>query len=259
MALYTISIDFFRKMATPAIAFEGVSLDFNGKVLFQDLSFAVDRGSCTCLLGPSGCGKSTILKLVSGDPSLSYTGTINCQGGKTASGRTALMAQQDLLLPWMDVLANVLLGAKLRGEVNKELEDTGRELLLHAGLGASVHAYPATLSGGMRQRVALLRTLMENRPILLMDEPFSALDALTRIRLQNLSAQLTSSATVLLVTHDPLEALRMANRILVLEGSPVQIAADIVLQGIPPREAGDPEISDNYSRLLDLLMGGKAA
>ncbi len=246
-------------MATPAIVFKGVTLDFNGNVLFDDLSFTIDRADCTCLLGPSGCGKSTILKLVSGDPSLSYTGTINCEGKKTASGRTAWMAQQDLLLPWLDVLANVLLGAKLRGEVSRELEDKGRKLLAHAGLGTSVHAYPATLSGGMRQRVALLRTLMENRSILLMDEPFSALDALTRIRLQNLSAQLTVGATVLLVTHDPLEALRMANRILVLEGSPVRIAADIRLQGIPPREAGDPEIADNYSGLLELLMGGKAA
>lgn len=246
-------------MATPAIVFQDVRLAFHSNVLFQDLSFAVDRGSCTCLLGPSGCGKSTILKLVSGDPALTYTGMIRCEGDETASGRTAWMAQQDLLLPWLDVLANVLLGAKLRGEVNKELEDKGRELLVHAGLGKAVHARPATLSGGMRQRVALLRTLMEDRSILLMDEPFSALDALTRIRLQNLSARLTSGATVLLVTHDPLEALRMANRILVLEGSPVRIAADISLVGMPPRDAGDPEIAANYPELLDLLMGGKAA
>ena len=246
-------------MAAPAIVFEDVGLDFAGQVLFQDLSFVVDQGSCTCLLGPSGCGKSTILKLVSGDPSLSFTGTISCGGRETASGRTAWMAQQDLLLPWLDVLANVLLGAKLRGEVTRELAEKGRELLAQAGLAGSVHALPATLSGGMRQRVALLRTLMENRSILLMDEPFSALDALTRIRLQNLSARLTKGATVLLVTHDPLEALRMADRILVLAGRPVRIAADISLAGMPPRDADDPEIADNYPGLLNLLMGGQAA
>ncbi len=246
-------------MAAPAIVFEDVGLDFAGQVLFQDLSFVVDQGSCTCLLGPSGCGKSTILKLVSGDPSLSFTGTIRCGGGETASGRTAWMAQQDLLLPWLDVLANVLLGAKLRGEVTGELAEKGRELLVQAGLADFIHAMPATLSGGMRQRVALLRTLMENRPVLLMDEPFSALDALTRIRLQNLSARLTKGATVLLVTHDPLEALRMADRILVLAGRPVRIAADISLAGMPPRDADDPEIADNYPGLLNLLMGGQAA
>ena len=246
-------------MAAPAIVFKDVSLDFAGQVLFRDLSFVVDQGSCTCLLGPSGCGKSTILKLISGDPSLSFTGTIRCKGGENASGHPAWMAQQDLLLPWLDVLANVLLGAKLRGEVTRELVEKGRQLLAQAGLADSIHALPATLSGGMRQRVALLRTLMENRSILLMDEPFSALDALTRIRLQDLSARLTKGATVLLVTHDPLEALRMADRILVLAGRPVRIAADITLAGVPPRDGDDPEIGANYPKLLDLLMGGKAA
>ena len=246
-------------VAAPAIVFDGVSLAFAGRRLFQDLSFTINRGSCTCLLGPSGCGKSTILKLVSGNTSLVYTGNICCEGKSPPNGSTAWMAQQDLLLPWLSVLDNVMLGAKLRGQVTTALREKGGDLLVQAGLGDAVHAFPDTLSGGMRQRVALLRTLMENRSVLLMDEPFSALDALTRIRLQNLAARFTSGATVLLVTHDPLEALRMANRILVLAGEPVAIAADLSLRGTVPRDADDPEIATLYPELVNLLMTGATA
>jgi len=241
-------------MAAPAIVFDRVSLDFAGKILFKDLSFTLDEGSCTCLLGPSGCGKSTILKLITGNTSLPFSGTIRCAGPEKHGSKTAWMAQEDLLLPWLDVLNNVLLGAKLRGQVTEKLRKKGKDLLDDAGLGSSLHALPATLSGGMRQRVALLRTLMEERPVLLMDEPFSALDALARIRLQNLSARLTRGATVLLVTHDPMEALRLADRILVLGGDPVSLATDIALQGTTPRSPDDPEITSRYPQLLKLLM-----
>ena len=119
------------------------------------------------------------------------------------------MGQNDLLLPWLSLLDNILLGAKLRNEETVALQSKARFLMAEAGLTGYEDALPATLSGGMRQRGALLRTLMEERPVLLMDEPFSALDALARMKLQNLSAQLTRKATVLLVTHDPMEALRM--------------------------------------------------
>ncbi len=241
-------------MAEQGIVFTDVSLAFGGHVLFQKLSFSLAPGSCTCLLGPSGCGKSTILKLIAGNPELDFSGTILCAGHGKKAGKTAWMAQQDLLLPWLNVQDNVLLGAKLRGRFNIEKCSKAQQLLEQAGLGRVMQSLPATLSGGMRQRVALLRTLMEEREIILMDEPFSALDALTRFTLQDLSAQLTRGATVLLVTHDPMEALRMANRILVLGGDPVEIQNDIILQGSPPRSVDDAEVVKRYPQLLALLM-----
>jgi putative hydroxymethylpyrimidine transport system ATP-binding protein len=243
-------------MPAPAIVFDRVGLAFGDKVLFDDLSFTVDSGCCTCLLGPSGCGKSTILKLIAGNPSLTHTGIIHTPEEDHPDSAIAWMAQEDLLLPWMNVLDNVLLGARLRGELDNKLRQRATQLLNRAGLGSFLHALPATLSGGMRQRVALLRTLMEDRFVLLMDEPFSALDALTRIKLQDISAQLTRGATVLLVTHDPMEALRMGNRLLVLSGEPVAITADIALAGSTPRSADDSEIARRYPALLELLLGG---
>ena len=241
-------------MVPPAIVFDHVSLSYADQVLFQDLSFKVEGGCCTCLLGPSGCGKSTILKLISGHSSLVYTGEIRFAGAGNQPQKTAWMAQDDLLLPWLNVVENVLLGARLRREVTERRRLKAGELLVEAGLAEYVHALPAALSGGMRQRVALLRTLMEDRQVLLMDEPFSALDALTRVRLQNLSSRLIKGATVLLVTHDPMEALRMGDRILVLGGKPVRVEAEIALTGSPPRQAGDPEIATRYPELLDKLM-----
>ena len=135
------------------------------------------------------------------------------------------MAQQDLLLPWLGALDNVLLGYRLRGVSRAELKrlrERGRELLDRVGLGGREGDLPATLSGGMRQRVALARTLMEDRPVVLMDEPFSALDAITRFRLQDLAAEMLAGRTVLLVTHSPSEAVRLGHRLYVLSGQPAR-------------------------------------
>jgi putative hydroxymethylpyrimidine transport system ATP-binding protein len=169
------------------------------------------------------------------------------------------MGQNDLLLPWLPLLDNVLLGARLRRELSNALRHKALQLIHEAGLSGYEQALPSALSGGMRQRGALLRTLMEQRPVLLMDEPFSALDALTRVRLQNLAARLTQGATVVLVTHDPLEALRLGHRIIVLAGSPVQVASIIDLEGTPPRAPDDPTITGQYAGLLALLMNGETA
>lgn len=169
------------------------------------------------------------------------------------------MGQNDLLLPWLPLMDNVLLGARLRRELSDPLRRKALQLIREAGLTGYEQALPSALSGGMRQRAALLRTLMEQRPVLLMDEPFSALDALTRVRLQNLAARLTQGSTVVLVTHDPLEALRLGHRIIVLAGSPVQAASIIDLEGTPPRDPGDPSATGQYAGLLALLMNGETA
>jgi len=121
------------------------------------------------LLGPSGCGKSTLLRLISGSLRDGFSGTIRFDGVTETKGRTSWMAQKDLLLPWLSVLKNVLLGAQLRGEVSEQRINTAISLLDEVGLRHCMNNLPATLSGGMRQRVGLLRTLMEARPAILMD------------------------------------------------------------------------------------------
>lgn len=241
------------QQTTPTILFEKICLSFHKKVLFKDLSFSVTAGKCTCILGPSGCGKSTLLRLASGNTTIPHTGNIRYS---TEDKEVGWMSQNDLLLPWMNVLSNVLLGAKLRGEVSEELHIKAMSLLKEAGLENYHDALPSTLSGGMRQRTALLRTLMEERPVLLMDEPFSALDALTRLKLQNLAAKMTRGKTVLLVTHDPMEALRMGDEIIVFSGSPVSASNFKALDGTPPHAPGSPQMAHFYADLLAKLMNG---
>ena len=164
------------------------------------------------------------------------------------------MAQKDLLLPWLTVLDNVLLGARLRGTLKSEQRQRALDLLASVGLGEYCQALPASLSGGMRQRTALLRTLMEERPVILMDEPFSALDALTRLRLQNLAARMVRGATVLLVTHDPWEALRLGHRIFIMKERPAQLSKVFLPPGTPPRNPDREVISSLYAQLLDQLV-----
>jgi len=243
----------------PDIIFDRICLDFGGKPLFQEVSLRLPGGRTTCILGPSGCGKSTLLKLIAGSASLPFTGQIHFEPRPEEGRAVAWMAQHDLLLPWLTLVENVLLGARLRHELSEPLRHKALHLIHEAGLTGYEHALPSALSGGMRQRAALLRTLMEERPVLLMDEPFSALDALTRVRLQNLAARMTTGATVVLVTHDPLEALRLGDRIVVLAGSPAQVAEIIEPGGATPRQADDPALAAHYAPLLALLMQEESA
>lgn len=244
----------YRARNAPPIHFREISLAWGGDALFQRFSLDIEAGKCTCILGPSGCGKSTLLRLVSGSQSLAHEGKVHIQSRSPAESSVAWMSQDDLLLPWFSLMDNALLGAKLRGTLSAETRKRAQELIVAAGLAGYEQALPSTLSGGMRQRTALLRTLMEDRPILLMDEPFSALDALTRMRLQNLSSTLTRGATVMLVTHDPMEALRMGHRIVLLSGKPTQVKRIIHLVGEPYREADDPQVQEHFSAILHELM-----
>lgn len=238
----------------PAVVMENISFSFSGAPIFERLNFTIPGGLWTCLLGPSGSGKSTLLRIISG--SLNPAGgTVRFQGLNRKKQVTAWMAQKDLLLPWLTVEENVLLGARLRGEVNKTNRSRARALINAAGLGGHEGRLPAALSGGMRQRVALLRTLMEDRPVILMDEPFSALDALTRLKLQNLAADLLAGVTVLLVTHDPLEALRLGHRIHVMTGQPATIDKALIPASLPPRRPDDPAVVGLHASFLDRLMG----
>ena len=202
----------------------------------------------TCILGASGVGKSTLLRLIAGlGPETSVVGS----DGASLSGRIAYMDQRDLLLPWLSALENVLLGARLRGEL-KDL-DRARAMLGGVGLADSADLRPAQLSGGMRQRVALARTLMEDRPVVLMDEPFSAVDALTRLRLQDLSARLLENRTVVMVTHDPMEAARLGKRIHVMSGTPATLDEGVCPPGAAPRDSTSQAMTEMHRELLAKL------
>lgn len=241
------------RSTAPSISLEQVSFSYPGEQIFHSLNFTVRGGQWTCLIGPSGCGKSTLLRLISGTLHEGLSGNIRFGDGDGRREPTAWMAQKDLLLPWLKVVDNVCLGARLRNEMSGQKRLRAISLLKDAGLGDYVNALPSALSGGMRQRVALLRTLMEERSVILMDEPFSALDVLTRLKLQDLAARLVGGATVLMVTHDPLEALRLGHRIHVMTGRPATLSDPLVPPGTPPRNPGDSAIISMQAILIDRL------
>jgi putative hydroxymethylpyrimidine transport system ATP-binding protein len=240
--------------AAPEIKIEGLSFGYNGSLLFENSSFSIAAGQWTCLLGPSGCGKSTLLRVISGSLTQGVYGRILFDGQPRKQGQVAWMAQKDLLLPWLPVLENVLLGTRLRGTLSGGQRRQAHALIDAVGLEDQTQELPDALSGGMRQRTALLRTLMEARPVILMDEPFSALDAITRLKLQNLAAHLVKGATVLLVTHDPWEALRIGHRIYIMKERPVRLSRAFLPPGNPPRTPEREDIAAMYAQLLDQLV-----
>ena len=201
-------------MKAPAITLKG-SATYGAVPVFGPLKFEALASGWTCLLGSSGVGKSTLLRLLAGlDAGVTFDGEISCSDGELLPPRASLMLQSDMLLPWLSVLQNVTLGARFRGEKADQVRAT--QLLNDVGLAGFAQRMPNTLSGGQRQRVALARTLMEDRPVMLLDEPFSALDAKNRAAMQELAARLFIGRTVILVTHDPYEAARLGAQIVVM-------------------------------------------
>lgn len=240
----------------PGLDVRNARLAWGETVLLDGLSFAVAPGAWTCLLGESGVGKSTLLRTIAGIIPPTGATDIRAHDGTQIRGRVAYMAQQDLLLPWLSAVDNVALGARLRGDAVDH--GRARHILARAGVNERAGARPAELSGGERQRVALARTLMEERPIVLMDEPFSALDAITRARLQDLAVDLLANRTVLMVTHDPFEALRLADTIFVLaKRTPGPGFAEsndpITPPGATPRDPTDPALREAHRLIMQRL------
>lgn len=245
--------------AAPGVRLEAASLAYKGRPLFENLNLELPAGRITCLLGPSGVGKSSLLRLIAGLAEGARCRVRDTED-RAIAGRFAYMAQQDLLLPWCSALGNVTLGSRLRGEPRgRDLEARARRMLTRVGLAGHEADRPSGLSGGMRQRVALARTLMEQRPIVLMDEPFSALDAITRYEIQELAATLLAGRTVLLVTHDPLEALRLGHRVQVMSGRPARLDVPLEPPGPPPRDPADPAVLALQAELLKRLARARQA
>ncbi|UFM65891.1 ATP-binding cassette domain-containing protein [Paracoccus sp. MA] len=246
--------------------------------LFAPVELRLEGAGWTCLLGPSGVGKSTILRLIAG----LETGA-RFQGEVTRDQPVALMAQDPGLIPWLDVTGNVTLGARLRGglqgsflskypggrrsgpvkgplrrgaEPPADPAARAASLIEAVGLTDRAHHLPANLSGGQRQRVALARTLFEDRPLVLLDEPFSALDARTRAQMQDLAARLLEGRTVLLVTHDPAEAARLGDRILLLRE---QGLSEWPVPAPRPKAAARPYDAPEVLALQAELMRGMMA
>jgi NitT/TauT family transport system ATP-binding protein len=209
------------------LSIRGLGHAFGELRTIAGLDLAAGRGEVLGLVGPSGCGKSTLLELVAGlrEP---LGGSIEI-GGTAAAGdrlaRCAYMPQRDLLLPWLSALDNAGLALRNRGAGRAEARREAATLFERFGLRGFERARPAELSGGMRQRVAFLRTLVSGKPVLLLDEPFGALDAITRSEMQEWLAGALGAdpRTVLLVTHDVEEALYLSDRVVILSGRPARI------------------------------------
>ncbi len=227
---------------------------FGGTPVLGALKLVIAAGTWLSLLGPSGAGKTTLLRLMAGLIPCPAGCSVIADDGELLAGRVAYMAQQDLLLPWLTVGKNVTLGARIRGD---EADPTRAVALLgEVGLADRANERPRALSGGERQRVALARTLMEDKPVVLMDEPFSALDAITRMKLQDLAAKMLAGRTVLHITHDPVEALRLGHRVAVLAGTPAVLTEGPALSGRAPHAPTDPMLAKHQGTLLAMLESG---
>lgn len=192
----------------------------------KDVSFSVDQGEFVSILGPSGCGKSTILSLLAHiiQPSEGNI-TLNGQPISTLNDSIGYMLQQDYLFPWKTIMDNVLLGPKIKKTVTSTTINEAEKMLNEVGLHDISESYPDALSGGMRQRVALVRTLITDPEVLLLDEPFSALDYVTKLSLENAVSELLHAykKTTVLVTHDIGEAISMSDRIIIMNANPGSI------------------------------------
>ena len=261
MAVRTPETESPKTSATPAVAVDALAKVFasrHGDVpALAGVGFAVAHGDVVGIVGPSGCGKSTLLEIVAGLEEQT-AGQVAVDGRAAAADRLSrcvLMPQRDLLLPWRSALDNAGLALELAGANRREARRRAAELFERFGLEGFAAMPPDELSGGMRQRVAFARTLLADRPLLLLDEPFAALDAITRAELQEWTraALAAEPRTVLLVTHDIEEALYMCDRVLVLTARPGRVRAGLP-GGAAPGPRRDVVTSDEFGRLRQLAL-----
>jgi len=234
-----------------------LSKRFGDLSIFENFNLELPDKGFTVLIGPSGCGKSTLFNVL--------TGVATRDGGKVSwcgeaveylKDTSAYMQQKDLLLPWFSLMDNALLPAKIAGEDMAEAGKKAQSLFRQLGLEGFESYLPGEISGGMRQRCALVRTLMFERELVLLDEPLSALDAITRRSLQSLllMLQVEFEKSILMITHDIEEALRLADEVLVLSGRPMRVLDRFSLHGPRLRRLDDPELIRIKEYVLNLLQ-----
>jgi ABC-type nitrate/sulfonate/bicarbonate transport system ATPase subunit len=246
---------------TAALSVTGLDVTLGSLPVLRGLTLSAQAGEFVSILGPSGSGKSTTFGVL--------TGAVTPDAGTVLVGGSALdrrlhkvayMPQRDALLPWRTVLGNVTLGLEVRGVPRRQARERVGPLLEPFGLAGFENHYPAQLSGGMRQRAALLRTVAQEQPVLLLDEPFGALDALTRSAMQQWLEQMWEQYrwTALLITHDVREALFLSDRIYVFSPRPARVVSEIAVGFPRPRTLdllGDPEFVALEAKLLTQLLG----
>jgi len=227
LSLEDVGVIFETRQGSQITALEHVSLEVLEK------EFLV-------LVGPSGCGKSTLLRLISGLLAPS-TGTVSIRGRQVTGPNTdvGVVFQDAVLLPWLTVFKNVLLPVSLRGRIDAQAKERGRELLAMVGLADFAEQYPFELSGGMRQRVSICRALVSRPSVLVMDEPFAALDAISRetLNFELLRIHEETEATVIFITHSIPEAVLLANRVAVMSGRPGRVVREVHVETQGPRTA----------------------
>ena len=242
----------------PIIAFENVGVAFGEEQIYDRLSFDVRRGEFVCILGPSGCGKSTLLRMIGGllDVNIGRV-TVEGRAPRDTWSEIAFVFQSPRLVAWRTALDNVLLGSELRfGAGDRERHRTRATGLLNlVGLGRDSRKYPSMLSGGERQRVAIARALAVDPKIVLMDEPFSALDPnmRSRMRVEMERIWLKTGKTVVFVTHDIEEALHLADRTIVLSNKPTRVLEIIELQTPRPRSLSHRDLDTHRQKLVKLF------
>ena len=236
-----------------------VTKGYQDQAVFSKLDLTVGQGRFHVLVGPSGCGKSTLFDGLTGVSPLDE-GRLFWKGEALADLRlhAAYMQQKDLLLPWFSLLDNALLPAKTSGRDMKAAKDKAIRLFDRLGLKGYESHSPSRVSGGMRQRCALVRTLMFDRDLVLLDEPLSALDAITRQSLQSLLLLLQTEfkKTILMITHDIEEALLLADEIYLMSARPMAVSRRYVLSSPKPRKFNDPALLAVKAQVLDQLKGG---
>jgi ABC-type nitrate/sulfonate/bicarbonate transport system ATPase subunit len=237
--------------AQAAVELEALGRRFAGEhgplAVLEELTLRVGDGELLALVGPSGCGKTTLLELICGLQSP--------DAGRVRSAPAALMPQHDLLLPWMDACDNAALALRIAGLRRGEARERAGALFGELGLEGFQRSAPGELSGGMRQRVAFLRTLLSGKPVLCLDEPFGALDAITRAEMQDwlAGALAAEPRTVILVTHDVEEAVLLGDRVAVLSPRPGRVIDELEVAIPRPRRRTDGEVQGLREQVLERL------
>ena len=244
--------------AVSAIAVDSLHLSFDGRTeVMADISLHVADGEFVSLVGPSGCGKTTLLNLCAGLVNHTGSGSITVASGapQEGSAKVGYMLARDSLLPWRTALENAAFGMRVRGVPTPERNARAKAMLAEVGLAGYEQTLPKALSHGMRQRTALARTFALDAPLLLMDEPFGALDAQTKLQLEDLLLRLCQRHrhTVLFVTHDLAEAVAVSDRVVVMSSRPGRIVADVPIDLPRPRSIRELQKSPHFHELYATL------